>query len=42
MDKLKAAFDRRDTEASDSDKGTLDDGDMPATGSDPDSEMSKG
>ena len=38
MDKLKAAFDHRDTDALDSDEGTPADGDMPATGSDPDSE----
>jgi Sec-independent protein translocase protein TatA len=42
MDKLKAAFDRRDTDASDSDEGPPADGDMPATGSDPDSETRKG
>ncbi|MCB2145011.1 MAG: twin-arginine translocase TatA/TatE family subunit [Deltaproteobacteria bacterium] len=42
MDKLKAAFDRRDTDASDSEEGTPADGDMPATGSDPDSETRKG
>ena len=42
MDELKAAFDRRDTEASDSDEGTPAGGDLTATGSDPDSEMSKG
>jgi sec-independent protein translocase protein TatB len=42
MDNLKAAFDRRDTDASDSDEGTPADGDMSATGSDPDSETRKG
>ena len=42
MDKLKAAFDHRDTDALDSDEGTPADGDMPATGSDPDSETHKG
>ena len=42
MDKLKAAFDRRDTDASDSDEGAPADGDMPATGSDPDSVTRKG
>ena len=42
MDKLKTAFDRRDTDASDSDEGTPADGGMPATGSDPDSETRKG
>lgn len=42
MDNLKATFDRRDTEASDSDEGTPADGDMSATGSHPDSETRKG
>lgn len=42
MDKLKAAFDRRDAEASDAEAGSSADGDMPATGSGPDSETRKG
>jgi len=42
MDKLKAAFDRRDTDASDSDEGNPVDGEIPATGSEPDSETHKG
>ena len=42
MDNLKAAFDRRDTDASDSDEGPSADGGMPASGSDPDSETRKG
>jgi TatA/E family protein of Tat protein translocase len=42
MDNLKAAFDRRDTDASDSDEGNPADGEMPATGSEPDSETRKG
>jgi TatA/E family protein of Tat protein translocase len=42
MDKLKAAFDRRDTDASASEQGTAADGDMPATGSHLDSETGKG
>ncbi len=42
MDNLKATFDQRDTEASDSDGGTPADGDMSATGSHPDSETRKG
>ncbi|MBC2711197.1 MAG: twin-arginine translocase TatA/TatE family subunit [Desulfosarcina sp.] len=40
MDKLKEAFDHRNTDASDS--GSPADGDAPATGSDPDSETRKG
>jgi sec-independent protein translocase protein TatB len=40
MDKLKAAFDRRDTDASDADAGSIGDGD--ASASDPDSETRKG
>ena len=42
MDNLKAAFDRRDTDPSDSDEGNPADGEMPATGSEPDSETRKG
>ena len=42
MDNVKAAFDRRDTDASDSDEGNPADGEMPATGSEPDSETRKG
>ena len=42
VDKLKMVFDRRDTDASDSDEGAPADGDLPGTGSDPDSEMRKG
>ena len=42
MDNLKAAFDRRDTDPSDSDEGNPADGEMPATGSEPDSETLKG
>jgi TatA/E family protein of Tat protein translocase len=42
MDKLKAAFDRRDADTSDSDEGTPADGERPATGSEPDSETRKG
>ena len=42
MDKLKAAFDRQDTDASDSDGGTPVDGDTPASGPDPNSEIRKG
>ena len=42
MDNVKAAFDRRDTDPSDSDEGNPADGEMPATGSEPDSETRKG
>ena len=44
MDNLNAAVDHRDTDtdASDSDEGASADGDLPGTGSDPDSEMRKG
>lgn len=42
MDQLKAAFDRRDKDTSDSVEGSPADGDVPATGSDPDSETRKG
>ena len=42
MDKLKAAFDRRDAEASDADASASGDGNASATGSDPDSETRKG
>ena len=42
MDKLKAAFDRQDTDVSDSAAGLQADGDVPAAASDPDSEMRKG
>jgi TatA/E family protein of Tat protein translocase len=42
MDKLKAAFDRKDADASDSDAGSPGDGDVSSSGSDPDSETGKG
>jgi sec-independent protein translocase protein TatB len=42
MDKLKAAFDRQDTDVSDSAAGIQADDDVPAAASDPDSEMRKG
>jgi len=42
MDNLKAAFDRRDMHASDSDADSSDDSEASTTGSDPDSETRKG
>ncbi len=42
MDTLKAAFERQNTDDSDADTGSPVDGDVPAPGSDPDSETRKG